>query len=392
VPIANALRRSGETVAIEGVVTAPAGLLDADSRRVTIQDASAAILVRLPADASSVELGQKLLLVGEIGSYYGAPQMAVTEPPVALRGGGVPAPVVVRTAKLAANLEWRLVSVTGLVTSVLRDGEAWKAEIEVGGAQLPVSGIARSGIPSTALVIGRSATVIGVVKRPYPTSSDQRYALVPRMPSDIKLGAPRDGASPAATGGSHPLGGSGGSSTGGTGSGASVPSQLGPVAIALADIAAHESELVLVGGRVTAVDGERVLIDDGTSLAALRLTGSAPSIGQLRTSMLVNARGVVVRTDHGGLEIVVDDLANIRLLDPTLTTAANLALTPAQSPIADDEVVASPTQPTGNQLTFALAGLLVIAGMVGSAGLAVARKPQLVRAVKLAMANMRTRN
>ena len=36
---------------MEGTVTTPAGLLDSDGRRVTIQDASAAVLLRLPTGA-----------------------------------------------------------------------------------------------------------------------------------------------------------------------------------------------------------------------------------------------------------------------------------------------------------------------------------------------------
>lgn len=404
VPIADALRRTGQTVAIEGIVTAPAGLLDSDNRRVTLQDASAAILVRLPADGAAPELGRRVLVVGEIGTYYGAPQLAATDPPVNLPAGGLPAPIVVRTGRLASNLEWRLVTVTGNVTSVQRDGDAWHAEVEVGGATMPINGLARSGIPSTALLVGRSATVIGIVKRPYPTATDQRFMLVPRMPSDIKLGAAaKPGQSPSASApGARPLpvtrggGTTGPGASGGPGSGGSdttVPAGgTRPTAMALADIAAHEGELVTVGGRIEAVDGNRLLVNDGTSLAAVRLATPEVAAGRIRPGMLVNARGLIGRTDQGGLEVVVDDADGIRLLDPILTAAQPGV--PASSPVAGGSGSdgAAPAAPIGTPLPLALAGLLVLAGMVGSAGVAISRRPQLFHALKLALANMRTRD
>jgi len=404
VPIANALRRTGEKVAIEGVVTAPAGLLDGDSRRVTVQDTSAAILVRLPADGGPVELGRHILVVGEIGTYYGAPQIAAADGPVPLPGGGLPAPIVIHTSKLTANNEWRLVSVRGTVTSIQRDGDAWKAELDVGGGSLPVSGLARSAIPSTALVVGRSATIIGIVKRPYPTASDQRFTVVPRMPSDIKLGEastkPDPSASPGTGGGRRfPVTGAGSSTEpigGGDGNGNNVPLPVPngrPLAMTLADIAAHEGELVSIGGRIEALDGDRLLVADGTSLAAVRLAPEAAAIGPARPGMLINARGTITRTEQGGLEIVVDKAANLRLLDPRLAVENDGQTSPA---VGGDHsglsAATPPSSPAGNALPFALAGLLALAGMVGSAGLVIAYKPQLLRALKLALANVRTRD
>jgi uncharacterized protein YdeI (BOF family) len=402
VPIADALRRTGQTVAIEGVVTAPAGLLDSDNRRVTLQDATAAILVRLPADGAAPELGRRVLVVGEIGTYYGARQLAATDSPVNLTGGGLPAPIVVRTARLESNLEWRLVTVTGNVTSVQRDGDAWRAEVEVGGATMPVNGLARSGIPSTALIVGRSATIIGIVKRPYPTATDQRFMLIPRMPSDIKLGAAtKPGQSPSAsTPAARPLpvSGDGGAigpgASGGTGSGGDTNVPAGGTrafAMALADIAAHEGEMVTVGGRIEAVDGNRLLVNDGTSLAAVRLANPEIAAGRIRPGMLVNARGLIGRTDQGGLEVVVDDADGIRLLAPVLTAAQPGISSPAPVGTGSGSDADAPA-PAGTPLPLALAGLLVLAGMVGSAGVAISRRPQLVHALKLTLANMRTRD
>ena len=97
--------------------------------------------------------------------------------------------------RIATALEWRLVTVSGVVESVSRDGAAWRAELTIGGGSIPIAGLERSGIASTALIEGRSASVTGIVKRAYPTATDQRFAVVPRSLADITLGAPGASAS-----------------------------------------------------------------------------------------------------------------------------------------------------------------------------------------------------
>ena len=298
VTIADALRRQGQTVTIEGAVTTRPGLLDADGLRVAVQDATGAILVRLPTDVSA-QTGQRLRLVGEVGTYYGAPQLTAE---TATRSGETSVePLSVRAAPFAAGLEWRLVTITGQVESVRRDGETWRAEIALGGGGVPVVGLERSGIDSTALIEGRSATVIGVVKRAYPTATDQRLALVPRSPSDIRLGA-----GPA--GSSEPANGPGATSSPGAGSSprASIPLASGrvepgqpssyTVVTALADLSGYEGSRVAVGGWVRELDGTRVTLDDGSGTAVIRLAGEAAGVGAfISVGDLINARGVVER-------------------------------------------------------------------------------------------------
>ena len=269
ISIADALRRQGQTVTIDGSVTTRPGLLDSDGVRVTVQDSSAAILVRLPSDFGA-QIGQRLRVSGEIGTYYGAPQMTAE---VAARVGDSSVdPLSVRTAPFAAALEWRLVTISGQVESVHRDGDSWRAEITLSGGTVPVVGISRSGIDSTALIEGRSATVVGIVKRAYPTASDQRFAIVPRTTADIRLGA--DQADPSHTTaepgstddpgeviGPWPTNGDPGA-TSATGGSTSQPS-MGPTT-SLADLASHQGERVTIGGTVTAIDGARLTIDDGS--------------------------------------------------------------------------------------------------------------------------------
>ena len=329
ISIADSLRRQGQTVTIDGSVTTRPGLLDSDGLRVTVQDSSAAILVRLPLNFSA-QIGQRLRVSGEIGTYYGAPQMTAA---VAARVGESSVdPLLVRTAPFAAALEWRLVTVNGQVESVHRDGDTWRAEITLSGGSVPVAGISRSGIDSTALVEGRSATIVGIVKRAYPTASDQRFAIVPRTSADIRLGADQSDpttttAQPGSTDdpntgfGPWPTAGDPGS-TYATGGSTSLPSS-GPTT-ALADLAAHQGERVTIGGTVTAVDGARITVDDGSSIAVIRLFGDASAMVSLvAIGDLVNATGVVDRNATGGLEIAVDDPAGF-----TWLAATNIGATP----------------------------------------------------------------
>ena len=169
-------------------MTTQAGLLDSDGRRVTIQDASAAVLLRLPSGSQAPSVGRRLRVTGEIGTYYGAPQLEAADAPQDLgREGG--SPIVLHRAPVASD-EWRLVRVTVRITNVSRSGDTWRAEASMGaGGSLPISGIAASRLPSTALDEGRGATITGIVKRAYPTASDQRFSVVPRGPSDIQLAA-----------------------------------------------------------------------------------------------------------------------------------------------------------------------------------------------------------
>ena len=143
VSISEALRKQGQTVTVAGVTTTRNGLLDADGQRITLQDASGAILVRLP-DGLNAEPGQRLRVTGEVGTYYNAPQLTAT---AAARIGetGVQ-PLQVRAAPVAAALEWRLIVVSGTVESVHRDGNAWRAELTMPGGGIPIVGLERTGL------------------------------------------------------------------------------------------------------------------------------------------------------------------------------------------------------------------------------------------------------
>jgi hypothetical protein len=390
--IAGALRHIGETIAITGTVTSPAGLLDADSRRVTVEDSSGAVLVRLP-ESTSARVGDKLLIVGEVGTYYGAPQLAASDAPEAVPGGKAITPTAVKSAPLGSKLEWRLVTVSGAITAVTHDGDSWHAELSVSGGSIRIDGLSRSGIPASALVVGRTANVTGIVKRAYPTATDQRLAIVPRSAADISLGEPGPKGSPAP--GRPDAAGAG---VAGDDVRPGNPQSVGAparqaAAISLADLADHDTELVFVGGRLDAIDGARLLVNDGTSLAAIRLPPAA-SLGSLSIGALVNARGQVTRTEQGGLEIVVASLDDIRILDALtgLPEPSSVAFdTELQPKLTAAPSSLSGTQPNNAVLAVVIAALLMLAAGVGAAGVVIARRPELLPSAVRTVARLRGR-
>ena len=369
VSIAEALRRAGQAVTIEGVVNVVGGLLDADPRRLTVQDGTAGLLVRLPADAPAPNVGQRLRLTGTLGTYYGAPQLTATA--LSEHGRATLSAIAVRRAPLTADMEGRLVTISGDVEQVRPDGDAWRAELILAGGGLPIVGLARAGIPSTSLLEGRQATITGIVRRAWPTATDQRLAIVPRGTADIRLGG---GASGAAAG-SLP-GPDGGPAATGEPVVGLAPSPAALVAsIALADLAGREGAIVRVGGVIERVSGLRLTVADDTATAVVRLSGlAAPLAGQLAAGDLVNVQGVVERTAAGGLEVHVDDPAMVEIgqplaaLAPMPGTVANTTSTVTQ-PGADAAAVGD--SGAGGAL-LGLVALLIVIGL--PIALAVARQ------------------
>jgi hypothetical protein len=357
-------------VTVEGSVTVRAGLLDADGRRVTVQDATGAILARLPIGAREPAVGQRLRLTGEVGTYYGAPQLAVDDPPETRERANVK-PLSVRSAPLAAGLEWRLVTVAGKVQSVQRSGESWRAELVIAGGGVPIHGLARSGIPSTALTVGREATITGLAKRAHPTATDQRMGVVPRSTADISLGGQVSGdAGSGGAGGSDAVGGDAGAG-GLTGAGDQLTADV--IDVALADLAAHEGQLVRVGGEVQQRDGARLIIADVSATAVVRLSGEAVPLAEIvERGDMINAIGEVERNAAGGLEVVV---ADSRLMVRTTSGPLSPADRPSSIPPAAQRPPNSAQAPLGDDQSGNVALLAIVAACVllGSSGLLLAR-------------------
>ncbi len=194
-------------------------------------------------------------------------------------------------------------SVTGRIESVSKLGERWRAELLVGGARVVVIGQPGAGIPVTTLVEGRMASVTGIVRRPYPTAADQRYAILPRDRTDMRLlgaGAP---AAPATAGGTRSSAGSAGSDA--------PPVPVGAVDADLIDLAAFVGRLVRVGGLVVDLRADGLVLDDGTTVGFVVLRGDALDLlPLLEPDDAINVIGRV-EPSADGLAVVVDDPGGI---------------------------------------------------------------------------------
>jgi uncharacterized protein YdeI (BOF family) len=383
--IAEALRHQGQAVTVEGVATTKPGLLDSSGERVALQDSTGAVLLRLPA-STSVSVGQRVRASGTMGTYYGAPQLSATS--LSSLGQGTVSPSSVRSAPIAPALEWRLITIQGTVDDVQKDGDSWRAEIKVGGGSIPVVGIDRSGTASSALVEGRTATVVGIVKRAYPTSTDQRLAIVPRTTTDITLGAAGATLPPPASGNPRPgasisintfrpaPGGVLSSGSTALPGGGSVQPQLDAQYAVISALGDHVGGAVRVGGRVVSLGSDSFTIEDGTGEAAVRVGGdSAALLAELRPADLVNVTGVVARTAAGGIEVTVADPNHVsRVPAPASLAAATDALVAASqaagdfSPI-DDHGTATPGTPA---LPMPLLAVALAVALIGAALVAVA--------------------
>ena len=296
----------GSKVTVEASVTAGASLLDTSGRRVVVQDATGAIEVFLPSGSAAPAVGSKLRVSGATGHAWGAPRISATNVQSLVAGGSVTARTLDRAP--AERDEWLLVRLSGTVMKVERLGDKWRAEIVLpGGTKAPVQGQAGAGIPSTAIVVGRRITVTGIVKRPYPTASDRRFALLPRNGNDISIGPGGKGGSSATLGTSGTSGGPGGVGDASVGAarGGSRATDITPDTD-LAALMDHVGKQVRIGGLVARLATDGFDLDDGTALARVELHGDmAALLAHLREGEAVAATGLVQIVD--GAPIVVVD-------------------------------------------------------------------------------------
>ena len=326
ITIAAAKRTSGRSIAIVAVVTAPASLLDSSGKLFVVQDGTGAIEVRAPSDATAPAVGSRVRVEGKVGTSYGAPRLAATR--IGRQGtAALPAPMLLYRSPGLAQ-EWRLVSVRGRIDTVTKLGDRWRAELLVGKERVVVLGQSGAAIPVTSVLKGHMATVVGIVRRPYPTAKDRRYAILPRARSDLRV----DGTSSAnhAAGGRATTGAgrSGGSAGPGSvnGTGASATPTGGAPAIPnadLADLARFDGATVRVGGLVGDLLPDGFLLDDGTGMGPVILHGPAAELLPLiEPDDAVNVTGRVESTERGWT-VVADDPAGVVLAgDPTATVPA----------------------------------------------------------------------
>src|SRR5207245_8983031 len=130
--------------------------------------------------------------------------------------------------------------------------------------------------PGTALVEGRTATIVGIVRRPYPSATDRRFAILPRGPADVILGGSSEGDPSGPGNGAGGPGAGGGAGRSGPGAGSTG---LAPLDLDLAELGGHVGALVRVGGLVAEMASDGFRVDDGTAVGRVVLRG--PALDQL---------------------------------------------------------------------------------------------------------------
>ena len=314
--IATAKARDGRTVTIEGVLTTSRTLLDASGRRAIVEDRSGAIEAYLPEADGRLKLGTRVRLTGTVGKAWGAPRLKITD--VRVLGSASPSPTTLRGTPTAA-VEWRLVRATGTIANVKKSGDRWTAELVLSGStRIALAGLAGSGIPSTAVIEGRSATVTGIVKRPYPTATDRRFAIAPRQTRDIALGAASTAASAARAHRARRRARAAARRR------RPAPRRAPPRRAAdvdLRDLAAHVGTRVRVGGLVTTLEADGFRLDDGTAIGRVVLAdGAAPLLEVLAPGDALNATGTPEQRDE--LVLVIGDAADVELVGDLGAAAA----------------------------------------------------------------------
>lgn len=374
VTIAAARDLDGASAAVEGVVTAGAGLLDAGRRRIVIQDETGGIEVYLPADVAAPSAGTRLRVAGTVGRAWNAPRLRAAQMTVLASSADV-APRVLAGSP-GEVLEWQLVRVAGTVTDVTRLGDRWRAAVRVGSTSVLVTGLPGAGIPSTALVEGRAVTIVGIVRRPYPSAADQRWSVVPRGPWDVATGPA--GSTASGSGGvrgtSGPRG-SGGTAQGdragaqGRGVDGSAPASAEVPPVDLATLGEHIGAVVRVGGIVTARTRDGFILDDGTAIGPVELRGDAAAFLDLIEAG--DALGIIGRVEvHDGGELTVaatDPAGLVRLgsLGEAVPIAAGLrpaaSAAPLPRPVSSAGVAEPLSGPDGGW--FGAAGLALVSAL-----------------------------
>jgi hypothetical protein len=238
------------------------------------------------------------------------------------------------------------VTVTGRVMSVKKLGDRWRAEVRLGTHDVVVVGQPGSGIASTALTEGRPATITGIVRRPYPSATDRRFAVTPRFPADVRV-ASGPNSSSAAAGTARSGGVAGAGTTPGQSQGAPAESA---VDVDLVELETFIGRRVRVGGLVVDLRADGFSLDDGTAIGRVILRGEAVErLSLVEPDDALNATGRVEMTPDGAV-VVVDDPGGIVLAgDPVATRA------PDPSPVASP-VLASADPAGGGRSAGLLAG------------------------------------
>ena len=194
-------------------------------------------------------------------------------------------------------------------------GDRWRAEVEVGAAKVVVIGQPGAGIASTTLAEGRTATVIGIVRRPYPSATDQRFAVTPRSPADIRVAGRAD-----ADAGARDRHRAAGTTSPASGDRAPDPATAAPDAD-LVDLDTLIGGLVRVGGLVVDLRPDGFTLDDGTAIGRVVLRG--PALERLALIEPDDALNAIGRVEAGD---------GRRSSSSTIRRASSRPATPSRGP------------------------------------------------------------
>ena len=202
----------------------------------------------------------------------------------------LPAPLAL-IGEPSVDLEWRLVRVAGEVRTVHGDGAQWRAEVgPMLGAGAPMRSIAFAGaVPADRLTVGAIVTIVGIVRRPYPTATDRRFSILPRSSADLAVksgpAAPSSNSTSTDRPAPTPAQSAGGRrrvapSDRRPGTGAGRTSSSGPGATTILDVdlvdLGHVVGLrVRVGGIIVGMAEDGFVLDDGTAQVTVHLGGDA---------------------------------------------------------------------------------------------------------------------
>jgi hypothetical protein len=286
-----------------------------------------------------------------------------------LKGHANVTPDALRRPPAAAD-EWRLVTVTVRVIDLERDGDTWRAEAELAsGERLPIAGLAGSGTNPEPLQPGRSVRFSGIVRRAHPSATDQRFAVAPRSPRDIKLG-PLSGETDAGDAEGLDVGDDGMADPAGVTGGSDGAVVL---TATLGSLDALTDRFVRVGGRLETIEGRRLTLDDGTARGRVRLAAEAGSMKPApRPGEVVNATGRVER-GRDGPEVVVGSVADLRWAAATAVHFAEEPWSggwnssPASSTAAPAEGAAGAPTTSGGQSVMEGLPLFAAVGLAASA-------------------------
>ncbi|MBF8289956.1 MAG: hypothetical protein HW391_924 [Chloroflexi bacterium] len=358
--LAEAAALTDAAATVEGVVTAGAGLLDAEGRRIVIQDATGGIEVLLGAGLAPPSAGARVRVEGIVGRAWGAPRLRAST--VQILGTGPDVAPRILSGTPGESLEWQVVRIAGAISRVTRLGDRWRADVRVGGETILVTGLTGAGIASTSLVEGRAVTIVGIVRRPYPTATDRRWAILPRGPWDVAIGPAGSAAATASGAGNHiGAGGAGNESSGGAGAPGSHPAIRD---VDIATLADHVGELVRVGGLVVAQTSDGFSLDDGTAIGAIVLRGDAAAfLDLIGAGEAIGIVGRVERRKDGLPAVIATDPAGlVRLgsLGETVPIAAGASASGAPSPTSRAVAVAG----LGGPLDGPIGGWLGMSGLL----------------------------